>query len=125
MTPDDLDAVLARVAAGELTPDEAEPLVQQLTRRPEPPAAPPPDDGTAAPADPVGVRAVRVRVRERGREVVDLCIPMALASVARTIIPGLTEAHVARLRSAIRLGERGAILDVNDDRGDGVTITTE
>jgi hypothetical protein len=128
MGADELDAILTRVATGALSPDEAEPLVRQLTSAPSsPPPVPPPP--ASAPRDIAGgagpVRAVRLRVREGGRDVVDLRVPMALATLSDGAIPGLSGSHLARLRSAIRTGDRSTILDVRDERGDGVTVTTE
>jgi hypothetical protein len=139
---DDLDWILARVASGELTPEEAEPLVAAVTGGdrdtaspvgpdaptqtweafpPPPAAAPPPSDAGAR----TPTRAVRIQVTDSGRNVVNLRVPMSLASLAGSVIPGLSEAQVGRLQQALRDGEIGTIVDVRDDQGSGVLIATE
>jgi hypothetical protein len=50
---------------------------------------------------------------------------MSLASLAGSVIPGLSEAQVGRLQQALRDGEIGTIVDVRDDQGSGVLIATE
>jgi hypothetical protein len=144
---DDLDWILARVASGELTPEEAEPLVAAVTggapaapQGVDPdaptrtwdafaPPPPPPPAGSAAPGPVAGPRvasrAVRILVTDGGRDVVNLRVPMSLASLAGSVIPGLSEAQVGRLQQALRDGEIGTIVDVRDDQGSGVLIATE
>lgn len=127
---DDLETILARVASGELSPEAAEPLVAEA-------AAPGAGRATdlADPCDrarstdagpPMGaMRAVRIRVTDGGRQVVNLRIPVGLASLAGATIPGLADSQVARVQEALRNGEVGTILDVRDADGSGVTIATE
>lgn len=148
---DDLDRILARVASGELTPEEAEPLVAAATSGdrgttapvdpdaptrtweafaplPAPPARPEPGSRPAPPAAAgarTATRAVRIQVTDGGRAVVDLRVPMSLASLAGSVIPGLSDAQVGRLQQALRDGEIGTIVDVRDDQGSGVLIATE
>lgn len=151
---DDLDWILARVASGELSPEEAEPLVAAVTGRsatmdaaggvdpdaptraweavgapPAPPARPIPPAPPTSPAEagprPAATRAVRIQVTDGGRNVVNLRVPMSLASLAGSVIPGLSEAQVGRLQQALRDGEIGTIVDVRDDQGSGVLIATE
>ena len=139
---DHLDWILARVASGELTPGEAEPLVAAATsgdRDRLPPvdpdadtraweAFPPPPIATPQPADAgprTATRAVRIQITDGGRAVVNLRVPMSLASLAGSVIPGLSEAQVGRLQQALRDGEIGTIVDVRDDQGSGVLIATE
>lgn len=134
----ELEQILALVAAGQLSPEDAEPLVAAIT---EPPADPladtrpwpatPPPPPIAPPAPPApgttggATRAVRIQVTDGGRNVVNLRVPMSLASLAGSVIPGLAEPQVARLQQALRDGEVGTILDVRDDQGSGVVIATE
>ena len=47
--PDDLDAILEKVASGELSPDAAEQLIEALDRQRRPPSPPLP---SAAPSPP-------------------------------------------------------------------------
>jgi hypothetical protein len=116
--PDELESILRRVASGELTPEQAEPLVAAVAGS-SPRTAPPP------PAAPAAQRSVRLQVLEDGRAVVNLRIPMSLASLAGNVVPGLSGPQAERIREAIRSGIVGTILDVRDEDGDGVIISTE
>lgn len=116
---DQLDTILRRVAAGELTPEEAEAMLPPDP--PHPMDAPRPMRHDQTPAK----RVVRLQVTERGRSVVDLRIPMNLASLAGEAVPGLATAHMERIRDAIRAGEIGPVLEIRDEDGDGVIISTE
>ena len=146
MTGGELERVLAMVASGELSPAAAEPVVAALTAPPpttsggrpvtagpdtgagrgSPTDAPPRTDAPSGP-DAAGApsRAVRILVTDAGRQVVNLRIPMSLASLAGSMVPGLPEPQLARLQQALRNGERGTILDVRDEDGSGVRIATE
>jgi hypothetical protein len=145
---EDLEALLRRVAAGEISPEAAEPLVAALTgaRReaaaagparsagaepsrgatPEPPGqqstadGPPPSSPGARGAG----RAVRIQVTEGGKMVVNLRVPMSWTGLT-SLVPGLSDTQAARVSEALRVGERGRILDLQDARGDGVVISTE
>lgn len=139
---EDLDTILARVASGEISAEEAEPLVaaavatsggaegdthgaaedetedaDEATDAAEGPA--PPDRGTRA------QRNVRLQVTERGRAMVDLRIPIGLAGLAGAVVPGLSGPQAERIREALRSGRVGPVLEVMDERGDGVIISTE
>lgn len=115
-----LEAILRRVASGELSPDDAEPIVAVLTA----------GDTREGPShrssggDPSAGRAVRVRVQERGRTVVNLRIPMSWTGLT-SLVPGLSSAQVQRVAEALRNGERGRIIDIQDADGDGLVISTE
>jgi hypothetical protein len=124
---DALEGILRQVAAGQLSPQDAEPIVAALASAAAPAGGPPtPDDPVVAPADHGGSdrRAVRVQVREAGRTVVNLRIPMSWAGLA-SLVPGLSSAQVQRVSDALRNGERGPIVDIVDADGDGVVISTE
>ena len=105
-----LEDVLRMVADGQLTPDEAAPLVAELTGAETPPAP-------AAPR-----RQLRLEVLENGKRVVNLRVPAGLAA---SLVPGIPEPHLQRLRTALREGTVGTILEVTDEDGDGVIIATE
>lgn len=131
---DDLETILRQVAAGELTPEEAEPMIARATgaldRELPPEDEHRVDDATqqrasAGQSNARPRRAVRLQVTEHGRSVVDLRIPMNLASLAGSVVPGLASAHVERIRDAIRAGEVGPVLEIRDEDGDGVIISTE
>jgi hypothetical protein len=134
---DDLDTILARVAAGEISAGEAEPLVAVAVGMAENAPADvatddarvddaPVDDPAPAPAPgPRPQRNVRLQVTERGRSIVDLRIPMGLAGLAGAMVPGLSGPQAERIREALRSGRVGPVLEVLDERGDGVIISTE
>ncbi|MBA2569755.1 MAG: hypothetical protein H0V04_01095 [Chloroflexi bacterium] len=140
--PEDLDAILARVAAGELSPEDAEPLVTAAVSEPDQPDARDASDAPDADAQPTDPpeppfsrpeptmdrrpqRTVRLQVTERGRPVVSLRIPVGLAGLAGAVVPGLSGPQSERIREALRSGEVGPILEVLDEDGDGVVISTE
>ncbi len=85
-------------------PDPAEPIV---------------DRQTAGPAS-----ALRIRVMEQGRPVVNLRIPIALGRAAINQVPGISAATSDRIREAIAAGIKGPIVEV-DEAGDGVRISLE
>ena len=134
---DELDAILRLVAEGRLTPDQAAPIIEALSRagRPaddRPEAAERADDerpvasgGPAAPSRGRSGRQLRIRVTERGRQVVNLRIPLAFAGPALRAVPGLGEEQASRIRAAIDANAIGPIVDVEDDSGSGVLITLE
>jgi hypothetical protein len=131
-----LEALLRRVASGDLTPEDAEPLIAALSSRDHIGDRPGDLDPGSARTEPASTRpstagdtpkvgrAVRVQVIERGRTVVNLRIPMSWTGLA-SLVPGLTSAQVERVEEALRNGEHGRILDVQDADGDGVVISTE
>ena len=123
-----LRRVLQLVAEGKLTAEEAAPILEALDE----PFAPPseghlPGDGPAP--DPGGPRsgaaALRIEVRERDRQVVNLRLPLALGRFALDRVPGMSPDQTERIREALRLGVRGPILEVVGDDGDGVRIVVE
>jgi hypothetical protein len=63
-------------------------------------------------------------VRENGRQVVNLRLPIAVGRLALDRVPGLSGDQVERVREALSSGMRGPILQVED--GDsGVRIVLE
>jgi hypothetical protein len=50
---------------------------------------------------------------------------MSWAALAGSVVPGLSNENADRLREAIRSGTVGRILEVLDEDGDGVIISTE
>ncbi len=112
-----LETILARVASGEITAEEAEPLVAAAVEQPR--QTEPSDAGPRA------RRTVRLQVTERGRAMVDLRIPIGIAGLAGALVPGLSGLQADRLRDALRSGRVGPVLEVVDEDGDGVVISTE
>ena len=67
---------------------------------------------------------LRIQVRDAGRNVVNLRLPLAVGRFALERVPGLSTDQVDRVREAMSSGFRGPLLDVDDD-GDGVRISIE
>jgi hypothetical protein len=136
--PDELQVILRMVAEGHLSPEEAAPVIEALTRPPAKPAFGEgfdvgfEDDAAKAagerPVDPGRSgrgRQIHIRVSERGRQVVNLRIPLAFADMALRMVPGLGPEQTQRIRAAVGSGGTGAILDVEDEDGDSVLISVE
>jgi len=135
---DPLEQVLRLVADGRLTAEEAGPIIAALDERPatrpprrEPPGGfgpnPPPDTRPPGPdgfADGRGASTLRIEVRDHGRLMVNLRLPIAAGRFALDSVPGLSGDQVIRVREALRSGARGTLLEV-DDHGDGVRIVLE
>ena len=125
---DPLDRVLQLVAEGKLSADDAAPILAALDRksRPDPgvraAAAADSEAGQGAAQTP---RFARVEVRERGRRVVDLRVPISLGRFALSRVPGLSTQQIAEVEEAVTSGAHGPILDVEDEDGDGVRIVLE
>jgi hypothetical protein len=128
---DELATILRLVAEGTLTPEEAAPIIDAL-RVSTPggparaqPSAPPPARPPAAPAGGSSARHIRIRVNERGRQVVNLRIPIGLADAAVRMVPGISPNQGEQIRNAIASGEIGPIVDIEDEDGSGVLISME
>lgn len=134
----ELERVLELVANGRLTPEEAAPIIEALTAA----QRPSPADRIAAAYAKVdevrdrvngirqaltgaGTHRLRIRVTERGRQVVNLHIPLGFVDAALGAIPGIGDEQGNRIREAIRSGQVGPIVDVEDEDGDTVLITIE
>ena len=73
-----------------------------------------------------GGHHLRIRVTERGRQVVNLRIPVGFVDAALQFVPGLGGDQAGRIREAVRSGAVGPILDVEDPDGSGsVLISVE
>ena len=164
--PDELETILRLVADGRLTPEEAAPIIDALTRASggrgpggHADEADPFHDGfddglerrlhrtvekanrhaarASARADAIADRLTRdmgnvrarhlkIRVTERGRQVVNLRIPIAFVDAALGFVPGLGGDQADRIRDAVRAGTVGPIIDVEDADGEGgVLISVE
>ena len=155
---EELETVLRLVAEGALSPEEASPIIEALTRaeRQEPSPADARDrsarrmdrvqrrierayhraDEAIAQAEERAAQAgfgmpsergrqLRIRVTERGRQVVNLRIPIGFVDAALQFVPGLAGDQSQRIRDAVQSGATGPILDVEDPDGDGVLISVE
>ncbi len=140
MAVDPLERVLQLVAEGRLTAEEAAPILAALDERPADtrPATAPADTGQApgatpdppsppASAQPVRTadRSIRLEVREHGRSVVNLRLPLAVGRLALDRIPGLSGEQAERVREALASGMRGPIFEVDDDGENTVRIIVE
>ncbi len=115
----DVEKILKLVADGVLTPEEADEILSASKS-----AASPQSSETAAPPAEES-RRLRIEVIENGRRVVNLRVPINIAGLATAFLPGLSEQQAERIRSSIRTGLRGPIVDIGDESGDRVLITTE
>lgn len=132
---DPLERVLNLVAEGRLTADEAAPILEALERKSAKAGAastadpgPTIETGTDAGMDTGDGRTpryARIEVRESGRRVVDLRIPISLGRFALSRVPGLSKEQIAEVENAVSHGAHGPILDVQDQDGDGVRIVLE
>jgi hypothetical protein len=141
----ELEALLRFVSEGRITADEAAPIVAALEEkaRNEPRVTSAGTGSGAAGArqgaDEIGReggrraggaqelladRKIRVYVAEKGRQVINIQIPLAAAGFAIDQVPGLSPDHRSRIAEAIQSGMTGPILQVSDD-GDEVQIVIE
>ena len=132
---EELDTILRLVAEGRLTPEEAGPIVDALTRSPASDAAQlggstaATGGGSADEARPGdgsrSGRHLRIRVTEHGRQVVNLRIPIGFVDTALQFVPGLAGDQSRRIREAVNAGATGPILDIEEPDGNGVLITVD
>jgi SHOCT-like protein len=117
----DVVKILNLVAEGKLSAQEADEILAALNAR-EAGAAPESSSGNAQAAR---TTHLRIEVTDGGRQVVNLRVPINIAGWASTFLPGLSEQDSDRIRGAVASGTRGTILDVTDDDGSRVLITSE
>ena len=128
MAADPLELVLRLVAEGRLTAEEAAPILAAFDAR-EAAGAPPGESrsrsGPSGDEDSTrGASALRIEIRDHGRQVVNVRLPIAAGRFALDSVPGLSGDQVDRVREALRSGRTGPLLEV-DDHGDGVRISLE
>jgi hypothetical protein len=127
-----LESVLRLIAEGRLTAEEAGPILDALEARTTDPPGASSSRGSRSSAgagDEPGdgdtpARTLRVEVREAGRTVINLRVPLSLGRGAISQVPGISEATSARIREAIAAGVKGPIVEVDDD-GDTVRVSLE
>jgi hypothetical protein len=151
---DELETILRLVADGSLSPEDAAPIIDALTRaeRAEHDSEPEPYESewlgrhatrvdrqvaraqrhvdralsrAQASMEAAGGRQLRIQVKERGRQRVNLRIPIGFVDAAIGFVPGLGGDQADRIRDAVKSGEIGPIIDVEDPDGDGVLISVE
>jgi hypothetical protein len=135
----ELEALLRLVSEGRITAEEAAPIVAALEEKASNENRATGAGGARQSASETGReggrraggaqelladRKIRVCVAEKGRQVINLQIPLAAAGFAIDQVPGLSPDHRSRIAEAIRSGMTGPILEVSDD-GDEVRIAIE
>jgi hypothetical protein len=123
----DLQKILALVAEGKLTAEEADEILSAMAARESGTAGTPGAASNAAepPQSPAKTTHLRIEVTDGGRQVVNLRVPLNVAGWASNFLPGLSEQDSDRIRGAVSSGTRGTILDITDDDGSRVLITSE
>jgi hypothetical protein len=125
---EELATILRLVSEGRLTPEEAAPIVEALSR-PGPsgrgPRAASTPAGDQASRGTTRGRRMRIRVSEGGKSVVDVRIPLAFAAMAARMVPGIPDSYADLIRQAVESDEVGPIVDTEDDQGDAVLISIE
>ena len=146
---EELETILRLVADGRLTPGEAAPVIEALTRAERPRETTRRHEGVRAVAmakaaveeararidetlssvrESPGHRAgrqLRIRVTEHGRQVVNLRIPIGFVDAALKFVPGLAGDQSERIRDAVHAGATGPILDIEEPDGSGVLISVD
>lgn len=146
---EELETVLRLVADGTITPEQAAPIIEALTRAERTPGGDRIEDrigrhvaraqrgverayerveqarARAEERAPGGGRQLRIRVTEHGRQVVNLRIPIGFVDAALSFVPGIGGDQSERIRQAVAAGTVGPIIDVEDPDGDSVVISVE
>lgn len=112
----DVEKILRLVAEGVLSAEEADQIIGARDVEPLAPTEP-------APAGPA--RHLRIEVTDGSRHVVNLRVPINIAGWASGFLPGLSNTDSDRIRGAIASGVKGPILDITDNDGSRVLITSE
>ena len=126
--------ILAQLASGQISADQAAEQLRGQSAPPEPPALPPGPGQTPPPA-PTGTmskRWLRVRVSDlqSGRQRVSVNLPLSWVSIGLRLgakySPEVAGIDPAELMAAIASGEVGQIVDVEDmDSGEHVQVFIE
>ena len=126
----DVDKILRLVEQGALSAAEADEILAALNAA-EPAGASAERTASGSSAGdrsaPAGSqpRHLRIEITDHGQRVVNLRVPINIASLAAGLVPGLPEAEAERIRASIRSGMRGPIVDVGTDDGERVLIISE
>ncbi|MEA2677523.1 MAG: hypothetical protein QOJ81_1664 [Chloroflexota bacterium] len=118
----DVAKILNLVAEGKLSAQEADEILAALNTH-ESGASGEPAHTNAQPEK--KTTHLRIEVTDGGRHVVNLRVPLNIAGWASSFLPGLSDQDSDRIRGAVASGTRGTILDITDDDGSRVLITSE
>jgi hypothetical protein len=121
----DVAKILRLVEEGALSPEEAEQILSQLAGRGSSGGTRNEPTGVAREQATERARHLRVEISDKGRRVVNLRVPINVATFAAGIVPGLPDQDAERVREAIRSGARGPIVDIASEDGDRVLIVSE
>jgi hypothetical protein len=119
----DVAKILNLVAEGKLSAAEADEILAALNSR-EAYAATDAAQATAT-AQAKKTTHLRIEVTDGGRHVVNLRVPLNIAGWASSFLPGLSDQDSDSIRGAVESGTRGTILDITDNDGSRVLITSE
>lgn len=127
---DELATVLRLVSEGKLSAEEAAPIIEALQRPAAPRSPEPPfpfgSTGPTGPRGPGRGRRVRIQVTERGRNVIDVRIPLAFAAMAAKMVPGIPDSYATLIAEAVETDTVGPIVDLAANKdGDAVLISIE
>jgi hypothetical protein len=115
----DIAKILALVAEGKLSAEDADEILAAMSARDA-------DKAADSPATPEArTTHLHILVSDGGRDVVNLRVPLNVAGWASGFLPGLSEQDSDRIRGAVASGRRGTLLDITDDDGSRVLITSE
>jgi hypothetical protein len=118
LTAEEADEILSATADGWRSPNSRTEFAPPPPEPPSPPHAAGPNQGTP--------RHIRIEVTEGGKRVVNLRVPMNVVGWASSLVPGLSDEHTDRIRSAMASGQYGPIVDItDDDDGSRVLIVSE
>ena len=117
----DVAKILNLVAEGKLSAQVADEILAALNAHEEGAA---PESASAGNTQPRTTH-LRIEVTDGGRQVINLRVPINIAGWASSFLPGLSEQDSDRIRGAVASGTRGTILDITDDDGSRVLITSE
>ena len=126
--------VLELLAQRKIDPDQAYRLLRALgdipdapraSTMPPPPEPPPAPPGRMDPHPPPGRgRTLRIRVTEKGKQKVNVAIPLAIARIGKLHLAssGLVRGHLSKFGIDLdqllkEVESTGQIVDVNDDDG--------
>ena len=118
--------ILRMVEEGKITPEEGARLLSAMGEREQAEAQPAQQARTESTYEPVGSgRYFRVRVSNAatGKQKVNVNIPLSLVEYGLRFVPSSANVNVQAVRTALRDGISGRIVDVMDEeKGDHVEV---
>ena len=117
----DIEKILALVAEGKLSAEEADEILAALNAGQAAEAA-----GEAAVNSAPAQKSthLRIQITDGDRNLVNLRVPINIAGWASNFLPGLSDQDSDRIRGAVASGTKGTILDIKDDDGKSRVLIT-